>query len=85
MAVVVCVAFCVLCSECFQYTDKCSSQQVTGVIAPFQQQYIDEYKAFAAKDGNGGFFHSCHLGGCACTLCFLGLALFWLRHSNIFV
>jgi hypothetical protein len=30
--------------ECFQYIDKCSQQQVTGIIAPFQQQYIDEVR-----------------------------------------
>jgi hypothetical protein len=46
---------------CFQYSDGCSAAQVEGIIAPFQQQYIDEYKQFATKPGNGGFFHSCHL------------------------
>eukprot|EP01052_Picozoa_sp_SAG31_P004246 SAG31_NODE_174_length_21353_cov_23.387974_16_plen_531_part_00 len=52
--------------ECFQYSDKCSGGpdgQVLGVIAPFQQQYIDETRAFVAKKGNGAFLHSCHNGG----------------------
>lgn len=43
---------------------KCSPAQITDTIAPFQQQYIDEYKSsgMAAKSGNGGFFHSCWVG-----------------------
>ena len=49
---------------CFQYSERCTAAQLTGVVAPFQQQYVDDYTRgnFHAKPGNGGFFHSCHLG-----------------------
>merc|ERR1712083_168098 len=49
---------------CFQYTERCHPDQITQVVQPFQQQYIDDTinSGIMSKPGNGGFMHSCHLG-----------------------
>eukprot|EP01052_Picozoa_sp_SAG31_P004247 SAG31_NODE_174_length_21353_cov_23.387974_17_plen_159_part_00 len=48
---------------CFQYTRRCNPQQIELAIAPFQRQYVREMAPFISQPGNGGFLHSCHLGG----------------------
>ena len=47
----------------FQYSARCTGAQVSDVIVPFQQQYIDEIgSGLMSRPGNGGFLHSCLLG-----------------------
>ena len=55
---------------CFQYVNHgrprhCIGPQITYVIKPLQEQYVNETIAsgFLARPGNGAYFHSCHSGG----------------------
>merc|ERR1712232_1313485 len=49
---------------CFQYVERCSGDQVSNSIIPFQKEYISDTltSGIMDKPGNGGFYHSCHLG-----------------------
>ena len=55
---------------CFQYVNHgrprhCIGPQITYVIKPLQEQYVNETVAsgLLARPGNGAYFHSCHSGG----------------------
>ena len=48
---------------CFQYARRCNPEQVSLAIIPYQQQYVREMTPLLSRSGNGGFLHSCHLGG----------------------
>ena len=48
-----------------------------------RSRYIDEYSAFAAKSGNGGFFHSCHLGAYWPMEYRTAACLLWLRFAFV--